>query len=206
MKKPFFWEKAKKVLISKDKKLGKIISNYPKDFLFSKSDPFYTLARSIVGQQISVKAAQAVWDRLENKAKRIEPNYISKMHFMSLKSCGLSRQKIKYLKSLSSAFLQNTINPEKWKKYSDEDIINELVSIKGIGRWTAEMYLIFNLCRPDIFPVDDIGLLRGICKCYNLNYPIKKEAALKMSEKWRPYRSVATWYFWRSLDPIPVEY
>ena len=206
MKKPFFWEKAKKVLISKDKKLGKIISNYPKDFLFSKSDPFYTLARSIVGQQISVKAAQAVWDRLENKAKRIEPNYISKMHFMSLKSCGLSRQKIKYLKSLSSAFIQNKINPDKWKKYSDEDIINELVMIKGIGRWTAEMYLIFNLCRPDIFPVDDIGLLRGICKCYNLNYPIKKEAALKMSENWKPYRSVATWYFWRSLDPIPVEY
>ncbi len=206
MKKPFFWEKAKKVLISKDKKLGKIISNYPKDFLFSKSDPFYTLARSIVGQQISVKAAQAAWDKLENKVKRIEPNYISKMHFMSLKSCGLSRQKINYLKSLSSAFIQNKISPEKWKKYSDEDIINELVLIRGIGRWTAEMYLIFNLCRPDIFPVDDIGLLRGICKCYNLNYPIKKEAAIKMSEKWKPYRSVATWYFWRSLDPIPVEY
>ena len=206
MKKPFFWEKAKKVLISKDKKLGEIISNYPKDFLFSKSDPFYTLARSIVGQQISVKAAQAVWDKLENKAERIEPNYISKMHFMSLKSCGLSRQKIKYLKSLSSAFIQKKINPEKWKKYNDEDIINELVLIKGIGRWTAEMYLIFNLCRPDIFPVDDIGLLRGICKCYNLNYPIKKEAAIKMSENWKPYRSVATWYFWRSLDPIPVEY
>ena len=206
MKKPFFWEKAKKVLIRKDKKLGKIISNYPKDFLFSKSDPFYTLARSIVGQQISVKAAQAVWDKLENKVKRVEPNYISKMHFMSLKSCGLSRQKIKYLKSLSSAFIQNKINPDKWKKFNDEDIINELVLIKGIGRWTAEMYLIFNLCRPDIFPVDDIGLLRGICKCYNLNYPIKKEAALKMSENWKPYRSVATWYFWRSLDPIPVEY
>ena len=206
MKKPFFWEKAKKVLISKDKKLGKIISNYPKDFLFSKSDPFYTLARSIVGQQISVKAAQAVWDKLENKVKRIEPNTVSKMHFMSLKSCGLSRQKIKYLKSLSLAFIQNKISPEKWKKYSDEDIINELVLIKGIGRWTAEMYLIFNLCRPDIFPVDDIGLLRGICKCYNLNYPIKKDVALKMSENWKPYRSVATWYFWRSLDPIPVEY
>ena len=206
MKKPFFWEKAKKVLISKDKKLGKIISNYPEDFLFSKSDPFYTLARSIVGQQISVKAAQAVWDKIENKAKCIEPNYISKMHFMSLKSCGLSRQKIKYLKSLSSAFIQKKISPEKWKKYSDEDIINELVLIKGIGRWTAEMFLIFNLCRPDVFPADDIGLLRGICKCYNLNYPIKKEVAIKMSEDWKPYRSVATWYFWRSLDPIPVEY
>ena len=206
MKKPIFWEKAKKVLISKDKKLGKIISNYPKDFLFSKSDPFYTLARSIVGQQISVKAAQAVWDKLENKAKKIEPKNILKMHFMSLKSCGLSRQKIKYLKSLSSAFIHNKIDPRKWKRYNDEEIISELVLIKGIGRWTAEMYLIFNLCRPDIFPVDDIGLLRGICNCYNLEYPIKKEVALKMSSKWKPYRSVATWYFWRSLDPIPVEY
>ncbi len=206
MKKPFFWEKAKKVLISKDKKLGKIISNYPKDFLFSKSDPFYTLARSIVGQQISVKAAQAVWDKLENKAKRIEPKTISKMHFMSLKSCGLSRQKIKYLKSLSSAFIQNKISPEKWKKYSDEDIINELVLIKGIGRWTAEMFLIFNLCRPDIFPVDDVGLIKGICNSYNLSYPITKDHAIFLSETWKPWRSVATWYFWRSLDPLPVEY
>ena len=157
MKKPFFWEKAKKVLISKDKKLGKIISNYPKDFLFSKSDPFYTLARSIVGQQISVKAAQAVWDKFENKVKKCQPIELKKMHFMTLKSCGLSRQKINYLKSLSEAFIQNKINPDKWKNYSDEEIINELVKIKGIGRWTAEMYLIFNLCRPDIFPVDDIS-------------------------------------------------
>ena len=206
MKKPIFWEKAKKELCRKDKRLCRIIKLYPKDFLYSKSDPFYTLARSIVGQQISVKSAQAVWDKFESKAKRIEPDIILKMHFMSLKSCGLSRQKIKYLKSLSSAFIQNKINPQKWKKYSDEEIINELVMIKGIGRWTAEMYLIFNLCRPDIFPVDDIGLLKGICNCYNLNYPIKKEVAIKMSMKWKPFRSVATWYFWRSLDPIPVEY
>ena len=206
MKKPFFWEKAKKVLISKDKKLGKIISNYPKDFLFSKSDPFYTLARSIVGQQISVKAAQAVWNKIENKAERIEPNYISKMHFMSLKSCGLSRQKIKYLKSLSASFVNKEIIPNKWSNFSDEKIIDDLIKIKGIGRWTAEMFLIFNLCRPDIFPADDLGLIKGICNCYNLKYPITKEHAIKMSEKWKPFRSVATWYFWRSLDPIPVEY
>tara|TARA_B100001939_G_C16734954_1_gene527176 strand:+ start:51 stop:671 length:621 start_codon:yes stop_codon:yes gene_type:complete len=206
MKKPFFWEKAKKFLTNKDKKLGKIISNYPKDFLFSKSDPFYTLARSIVGQQISVKAAQAVWNKIENKAERIEPNYISKMHFMSLKSCGLSRQKIKYLKSLSASFVNKEIIPNKWSNFSDEKIIDDLIKIKGIGRWTAEMFLIFNLCRPDIFPADDLGLIKGICNCYNLKYPITKEHAIKMSEKWKPFRSVATWYFWRSLDPIPVEY
>ena len=206
MKKPFFWEKAKKELIKKDKKLGKIISNYPKDFLFSKSDPFYTLARSIIGQQISVKAAQAVWDRFENKAIKVNPERIINMHFMSLKSCGLSRQKITYLKSLSNAFINNDIKYSNWSTYSDEEIIQELTKIKGIGKWTAEMFLIFNLCRPDVFPVDDLGLIKGICNCYNIQYPISKDRAIKMSLKWKPYRSVATWYFWRSLDPIPVEY
>ena len=128
------------------------------------------------------------------------------MHFMSMKSCGLSRQKISYLKSLSKAFDNNLIKTNKWQYYKDEEIINELVQIKGIGRWTAEMFLIFNLCRPDVFPVDDLGLIKGICECYNIKYPIDKERAIKMSNKWKPYRSVATWYFWRSLDPIPVEY
>ncbi len=206
MKKPIFWEKAKKDLIKKDKKLGSIIKNYPKDFLFSKSDPFYTLSRSIVGQQISVKAAQAVWDRLERKVKIISPKNIINLHFMTIKSCGLSRQKISYIKSLSKSFINKDISPKKWPQLSDEEIIDQLTKVKGVGRWTAEMYLIFNLCRPDVFPIDDVGLLRGICECYNLDYPISKEDVLKLAEKWKPWRSVATWYFWRSLDPIPVEY
>ena len=206
MKKPIFWEKAKKVLIGKDKKLGRIIASYPNDFLFSKSDPFYTLARSIVGQQISVKAAQAVWERYEKKIKKVNPKNTLNMHFMTLKSCGLSKQKISYLKSLSLCFIEKRINPTHWNKYSDEEIISELTKIKGIGRWTAEMYLIFNLCRPDIFPADDLGLIKGICSCYNIRYPITKEHAIKLSQRWKPYRSVATWYFWRSLDPMPVEY
>ena len=206
MKKPFFWEKAKKELARKDKKLGKVITSYPNDFLFSKSDPFYTLARSIVGQQISVKAAQAVWDRFEKKTKKVTPKNTFAMHFNTLKSCGLSRQKISYLKSLSLNFIEKRINPTKWELYSDDEIIDELIKIKGIGRWTAEMFLIFNLCRPDVFPADDLGLIKGICHCYNFKYPIKKEDAIKMANKWKPYRSVATWYFWRCLDPIPVEY
>ncbi len=206
MEKPKFWEKAKNELVEKDKKLGKIIQSYPRDFLFTKSDPFYTLSRSIVGQQISVKAAQAVWDKFERKLKVIDPQEINKTHFMTLKSCGLSRQKVTYLKSLSSAFIEKKINPDKWSKYSDNEIVSNLTKIKGIGKWTAEMYLIFNLCRPDVFPVDDIGLIKGICNCYNLEYPISKDRAIKMSSKWKPWRSVATWYFWRSLDPIPVEY
>ncbi len=206
MKKPFFWEKAKKELIKRDRKLGSIIKSYPKDFLFTKSDPFYTLSRSIVGQQISVKAAQAVWDKLEIKIKNMRPLNIKKSHFMTMKSCGLSRQKITYLKSLADAFILKKIEPSKWNNLSDEEIIEELIQIKGIGRWTAEMFLIFNLCRPDIFPADDLGVIKGICECYNLKYPIPKKHAIKISRKWIPYRSVATWYFWRSLDPIPVEY
>ena len=206
MEKPFYWENAKSELVKNDKKLAKIIKKYPKDFLFSKSDPFYTLARSIVGQQISVKAAQAVWDKFENKIKKITPSQVSKTHFMTLKSCGLSRQKIKYVKSLASAFLEKKIDPNKWENLSDEEIIIQLTKVNGIGRWTAEMYLIFNLCRPDVFPTDDLGLIKGICNCYNLKYPISKQHALNLSQKWVPWRSVATWYFWRSLDPIPVEY
>ena len=206
MKKPKFWETAKKDLIDKDEALGRIIQNYPRDFLFTKSDPFYTLARAIIGQQISVNAAQAVWNRFEKKVKTVKPRIVKDMHYMKLKSCGLSKQKITYLKSLSQAFIDKLIQPEKWSRYDNEKIIDELTQIKGIGRWTAEMYLIFNLCRPDIFPADDLGLIKGICNCYNLKYPISKDRAIKLSKKWKPYRSVATWYFWRSLDPIPVEY
>ena len=205
-RKPKFWSIAKKELCLKDKKLGKLINKYPRDFLYSKSDPFKTLARSIIGQQISVKAAQSVWDKFEKKCKIVTPKKVEKLHHMSLKSCGLSRQKITYLKCLSNAFIQKTLNPNTWVKLSDEEIIYELVKIKGIGRWTAEMYLIFNLCRPDIFPVKDIGVIKAICNCYNLKYPISDHHAITISEKWKPWRSVATWYLWRSLDPIPVEY
>jgi len=205
-KPPIFWEQGKNYLIKKDQKLGSLIKSYPNDFLFSKSDPFLTLARSIVGQQISVNAAQSVWDRLEIKIKKVTPQNIKEMHSNSLKSVGLSRQKVQYLKNLSDAFNNNKIKIKLWSKMSDEDIIQDLIQIKGIGRWTAEMFLIFNLCREDIFPLDDIGMIRGLCKIYQLNYPINRDKVLKIGNRWKPYRSVATWYLWRSLDPIPVEY
>ena len=206
IKPPLFWEKAKKILSLKDKKLSKIIKNYPNDFLYTKSDPFFTLAKSIVGQQISVKAAQTIWERLETKIINIQPTTIIKTRFNTLKSIGLSRQKINYLKNLSYAFIEKKINLNSWNKMSDEEIILDLTQIKGIGRWTAEMFLIFNLCRSDIFPLDDIGMIRGLCKLYDIPYPTDKEILIQISEKWKPYRSVATWYLWRSLDPIPVEY
>ena len=205
-KPPIFWQKAKKALSAKDKKLSKIIESYPNDFLFSKSDPFFTLARSIVGQQISVKAAQSVWDRLEIKIKKIKPEIILKTHSSTLKSVGLSRQKVKYLKNLANAFIEKKIKINLWDKMNDEEIVQDLIQIKGIGRWTAEMFLIFNLCRADIFPLDDIGMIKGLCKLYKIPYPTEREIIIKIGEKWKPYRSVATWYLWRSLDPIPVEY
>ena len=205
-KKPSFWLIAKKELKKKDKKLGKVIDKYPSDFLFSKSDPFQTLARSIVGQQISVKAAQSVWDRLVFKIGVVSPELINQVHSNSLKSVGLSRQKVRYLKNLARAFICKNLKLNLWSKMTDDEIIDDLIKIKGIGRWTAEMFLIFNLCRPDIFPLDDIGMIKGICKIYNLKYPIKKNELILIGEKWKPYRSVATWYLWRSLDPIPVEY
>ena len=205
-KPPIFWQKAKKTLSAKDKKLSKIIESYPHDFLFSKSDPFFTLARSIVGQQISVKAAQSVWDRLEIKIKKIKPEIVLKTHSSTLKSIGLSRQKVKYLKNLAYAFIEKMIKMNLWNKMSDEEIVQDLIQIKGIGRWTAEMFLIFNLCRADIFPLDDIGMIKGLCKLYDIAYPTERKTIIDIGEKWKPYRSVATWYLWRSLDPIPVEY
>jgi DNA-3-methyladenine glycosylase II len=205
-KKPIFWTKAKRELKKKDKKLGKIIDSYPKDFLFTKSDPFLTLARSIVGQQISVKAAQSVWDKLILKIGKIHPDVIYKSHTNTLKSAGLSRQKVMYLKNLADAFINKNIKIKLWSNMSNEEIIENLIQIKGIGRWTAEMFLIFNLCRADVLPLDDIGVIKGVCKIYNLKYPIKRKELIRIGNKWRPYRSVATWYLWRSLDPIPVEY
>ena len=119
---------------------------------------------------------------------------------------GLSRQKVLYLKNLSKAFIEKKIKLNSWDNMSDEEIILDLTKVKGVGRWTAEMFLIFNLCRQDIFPLDDIGMIKGLCKIHNLKYPISKEKLTRIGSKWRPYRSVATWYLWRSLDPIPVEY
>ena len=205
-KPPIFWQKAKIALSAKDKKLSKLIKSYPDDFLFSKSDPFFTLARSIVGQQISVKAAQSVWDRLEIKIKKIKPEIILKTHSSTLKSVGLSRQKVKYIKNLANAFIEKKIKINLWDKMNDEEIVQDLTQIKGIGIWTVEMFMIFNLCRADIFPLDDIGMIKGLCKLYKISYPTEKEKIIKIGKKWKPYRSVATWYLWRSLDPIPVEY
>ena len=205
MTKPKYWEDAKKYLTKKDKKLGKLILKYP-DYLKSRKDPFFSLCKSIVGQQISVQAANAVWKKFELKSKKIKPENVLKLTTQQLASCGLSRQKITYLKILAEKFKSKEIDIKKLKKMEDDDAIKYLSQVKGIGKWTAEMFLFFNQLRPNIYPVQDIGLLRAISVNYKTSYPPSLKDLEKYKKKWSPYCTVATWYMWRSIDPVPVSY
>tara|TARA_Y100000590_G_scaffold47226_1_gene50051 strand:+ start:2640 stop:3266 length:627 start_codon:yes stop_codon:yes gene_type:complete len=200
------WLIAIKNLKKKDKILKKIINRYNSEKLRSKKNAFLTLAKSITGQQISVKAANSIWKKLEEKLKIVSPNNILKLKKNEIAKCGFSKQKISYLINLAFFFKKNKNIEKKWKRAEDEKVIEDLVKIKGIGRWTAEMFLIFYLLRPNIFPVDDIGLLRAISVNYNLKYPLKKKEIYEFKKRWEPWATVATWYLWRSLDPIPVKY
>ena len=173
MTKPKYWEQGKKYLVKKDKILGKLIKKYP-GYLKSRKDPFFSLCKSIVGQQISVQAANSVWKKFEAKSKKINPENVLKLSSRQLSSCGLSRQKILYLKILAKKFKTKEINISKLKKMDDHEAINHLTTVKGIGKWTAEMFLFFNQLRPNIFPVQDIGLLRAISINYKTSYPPKK--------------------------------
>tara|TARA_B100001123_G_scaffold143259_1_gene166524 strand:+ start:214 stop:840 length:627 start_codon:yes stop_codon:yes gene_type:complete len=200
------WLIAIKNLKKKDKILKKIINRYNSEKLRSKKNAFLTLAKSITGQQISVKAANSIWKKLEEKLKIVSPNNILKLKKNEIAKCGFSKQKISYLINLAFFFKKNKNIEKKWKRAEDEKVIEDLVKIKGIGIWTAEMFLIFYLLRPNIFPVDDIGLLRAISVNYNLKYPLKKKEIYEFKKRWEPWATVATWYLWRSLDPIPVKY
>ena len=200
------WKLAINDLIKKDKILKKIINKYKSEKLQSKKNAFLTLAKSITGQQISVKAANSIWGKLEKKLNKVNSINILKSKKNEIAKCGFSKQKINYLLNLANFFKKNKNIEKKWKKIEDEKVIEDLVKIKGIGSWTAEMFLIFYLLRPNIFPSADIGLLRAISINYNLKYPLKKEEIEKFRKKWSPWSTVAIWYLWRSLDPIPVKY
>ena len=200
------WLIAKNNLIKKDKILKKIINKYKSEKLQSKKNAFLTLAKSITGQQISVKAANSIWQKLEKKLKKINSKSILKLKKNEIAKCGFSKQKVNYLLNLAIFFEKNKNIEKKWKKIEDEKIIEDLVKIKGIGRWTAEMFLIFYLLRPNIFPSADLGLLKAISINYNLKYPLKDSEIKKFKKKWEPWSTVATWYLWRSLDPISVKY
>ena len=200
------WLLAINNLKKKDKILKEIINKYKSEKLHSKKNAFLTLAKSITGQQISVKAANSIWLRLEKKIKKIDPSNILKIKINEIKKCGFSKQKANYIFNLANFFKKNKNIENKWEKIEDEEVIDDLIKIKGIGRWTAEMFLIFYLLRPNIFPSADIGLLKAISINYNLKYPLKNSDIKKFKKKWSPWSTVATWYLWRSLDPVPVKY
>jgi DNA-3-methyladenine glycosylase II len=204
--KPDYWDRAKRVLSKKDPVMGAIIRAHPKIFMMPRGEPFFTLARAIVGQQISVKAAQAVWDRLVSCCSTIEPQTILAKERPVLRACGLSDRKTEYIADLAQHFADGKIHVHRWPEMDDDAIIAELTEVRGIGRWTAEMFLMFNLLRPDVFPLDDLGLQKGICHAYFKKRKVSLRTMKRLGETWRPWRSVATWYLWRSLDPVPVEY
>jgi DNA-3-methyladenine glycosylase II len=205
-----FWDDACRHLIRRDRVMKKLIPRFSDGQLESRGDAFTTLARSIVGQQISVKAAQSVWDRLialtSGPSSKLSPKAVLTLDAPQIRAAGLSARKVEYLCDLAEHFQSGAVRPARWHDMDDEAIIEELVGIRGIGRWTAEMFLIFHLLRPNVLPLDDVGLIKGISLNYFSGEPVSRAEAREVGDAWAPYRSVATWYIWRSLDPMPVSY
>jgi DNA-3-methyladenine glycosylase II len=207
---PDYWDEACRHLAKRDRVMRKLIPRFGEGRLQSRGDAFTTLARSIVGQQISVKAAQSVWERFlalsTPTSARLVPASVLALDTPTMRSAGLSARKVEYLSDLAQHFESGTVHVRQWQQMDDEAIIEELVAIRGIGRWTAEMFLIFHLLRPNVMPLDDLGLLKGISVNYFSGEPVSRAEAREVGDAWAPYRSVATWYIWRSLDPLPVDY
>src|SRR3989440_7073377 len=203
--KPDYWDRAKRALARKDPVMAAIIRSRPKVFLTRRGEPFVTLSRAIVGQQISVKAAQSVWDKVCLCAGAVTPQRVLARKRSELRACGLPERKVGYVAALAQHFLDGAIHARRWPDMDDEAVIAELTQVRGIGRWTAEMFLIFSLLRPDVFPLDDLGLQKAIRLAY-FKRKVSLTAMAKIGRIWQPWRSVATWYLWRSLDPLPVEY
>jgi DNA-3-methyladenine glycosylase II len=207
---PAYWDEACKHLARRDRVMKRLIPRFGEARLASRGDAFTTLARSIVGQQISVKAAQAVWDRFAaavgGRSTHLSPARVGTLSVEKMREAGLSARKCEYLHDLARHFGDGRHHASRWAELDDEGIIAELVSIRGIGRWTSEMFLIFHLMRPDVLPLDDLGLLKGISLNYFSGETVSRAEAREVGEAWAPYRSVATWYIWRSLDPLPVDY
>ena len=203
---PAYWAEACAHLAKKDRVMKKLIPQFGNAILETRGDAFVTLARSIVGQQISVKAAQSVWDRFALLTKRLTPAAVLKLKVDDMRAAGLSARKVEYLVDLSLHFDGGLLSTQKWTSMGDDAIIDELVAIRGIGRWTAEMFLIFYLLRPNVLPLDDVGLINGISTNYFSGEAVSRSEAREVAAAWAPYCSVATWYIWRSLDPLPVEY
>ena len=212
--KPVYWDDATRALARSDRVLKRFVRKYPGIHLKRRGDPFTTLARAIVSQQISVAAAAAIWKRFVAASGAVPGRAFPRLSAASvavlapavLRECGLSQRKGEYLRDLAAHFASGRLDPRSWRKLDDEALIAALVDVKGIGRWTAEMFLIFHELRPDVLPVDDLGLQRAMAIHYRNGRRFTRRAMIAHAENWRPWRSVATWYLWRSLDPIPVEY
>ena len=203
---PDYWEEACRHLVRRDRVMKRLIPKFGDACLQTRGDAFTTLARSIVGQQISVKAAQSVWDRFALLPRRMVPAQVLKLKVDDMRAAGLSARKVEYLVDLALHFDSGAVHQSDWHAMDDEAIITELVAIRGIGRWTAEMFLIFHLMRPNVLPLDDVVLLNGISQNYFSGDPVSRSDAREVAQAWQPYCSVATWYIWRSLDPLPVAY
>jgi DNA-3-methyladenine glycosylase II len=204
--KPRYWNDATRELSARDAVMRKLIREHRGFVKGSRGDAFQTLARAIVGQQISVKAAQSVWDRFAAAHDAVTPAVVARSSIEQLRGCGLSGQKSSYILDLATRFDDGRLQPARWKRMPDEALVAELTLVKGIGRWTAEMFMIFNLARPDIYPLADLGLQKAVALHYNKGRKLTPARLTRIGAQWAPWRSVATWYLWRSLDPIPVEY
>ena len=201
---PAYWDDACKHLMKKDRVMKRLIPQFGDATLQTRGDAFTTLARSIVGQQISVKAAQTVWDRFAKLPRKVTPANVLKLKVDDMRAAGLSARKVEYLVDLALKFDAGAVHVKSWEEMDDEAIIAELVAIRGIGRWTAEIFLMFHLMRPNVLPLDDVGLINGISKSYFSGESVSRSDAREVAAAWSPYCSVATWYIWRSLDPLPV--
>jgi DNA-3-methyladenine glycosylase II len=201
---PEYWSEAKRHLARRDAVMRRLVKSYPDPALASRGDAFQALARSIVGQQISVKAAQSIWKRFADRAGRVTPATVAAIPAEDLRACGFSGQKASYILDLAGRFASGEIKPRRWARMDDEAIIEDLVRVKGIGRWTVEMFLIFHLKRPDVFSVGDLGLLRAMERQYNDGEPLTRDEMREMARPWQPFRTAACWYLWRSLENVPA--
>ncbi len=204
--KPKYWNKGKSYLSNKDKVLKKLIQTYKNEYLNLNSNYFHSLINSIIGQQISVSAADSMKTKFFKLKRSITPQTVSKLSTTDLRKCGLSRQKILYIRNICKFFLQNKKFIKNIDKSSEEEIYNNLIEIKGVGNWTIHMFLMFSYGSSNIFPTGDLGFLKAISKLYKVQLPISERKLKLLYKKWSPYSSQATWYLWRSLDPIPVNY
>ncbi len=205
LQQPEYWGEAKEFLSKVDGIMSRLIDVHEHPPLSSRGDAFLTLMRSIVGQQISSKAADSVWGRIENLLGAVTPESILGVSYDNLRACGLSGRKSEYVVGIAEAWLMG-YSEIVWSELSDEEATSRLVALRGVGEWTAEMILIFSLLRPDVFPIADIGVIRSMERLYNQGNALSESELMAIAEPWRPYRTVATWYLWRSSDPEPVRY